>query len=71
MSKKLVRLEITITGTMAVSDNTLRITVVLIGVLVIATLTAAIIQTIAIVGWTWGMPKAIGDREVKRLKNIR
>ncbi len=47
-----------ITDTIAVSESTLRITVVLIGVLVIATFTAAIMQTMAIVGWICGTARA-------------
>ena len=50
VSKKLVKLAITMTGNMAVPDKTLKIMLVLTGVLVTATLTAAIKQTIASVG---------------------
>jgi hypothetical protein len=59
VKRKLTKLATTITGTIAASDTTLRITVVLIGVLVIATFTAAIIQIMPIVGWTGGIAREI------------
>ncbi|MEC4818747.1 MAG: hypothetical protein SAK29_36565 [Scytonema sp. PMC 1069.18] len=50
VKRKLTKLAMAITGIIAVPESTLKITVVLIGVLVIATFTAPIIQTIASVG---------------------
>ncbi len=54
VSKKLTIHEIRITGTIDVLDKMLRITVVLIGVFVMATVTAAIMHIILIVGWSCG-----------------
>ncbi len=50
VNRKLTKLAVAITGTIDVFDSTLRMTVVLIGVLVIATFTAAIMQIMPMVG---------------------
>ena len=50
VNRKLVKLAIAITGKIVVSDSTVRIIVVLMGVLVMATLMAAIQHSTAMVG---------------------
>ena len=50
VNTKLTKLAITSTGTIAAPEAAVRITVVLTGVLVIATLSAAIMQSIPMVG---------------------
>jgi hypothetical protein len=61
VKRKLVKVAITITGTIEVSVITLKITGVLIRVLVIATFTAAIKQTIPTVGWIWRNVREIAN----------